>query len=120
MATLNIAEEFSKFPSGRYYSDGDKSGEEFREKYLVTALGDLKDDEVLDIIIDNVNGYGSSFLVEGFAGVVKYGYMTANDLTKKIKISFEDPDFEFFKRKIYQYINEAKFDSVKYTPTSKR
>ena len=66
------------------------------------------------IIDDNVEGYGSSFLSEGFAGMVKYGYITSEELLDKIDIVYTDNDFAFYKEKIYQYINEASYNSEIY------
>lgn len=118
MANLNIGKEFSKDPAGRYYTDGEGSGEEFREKFLLPYLKNLKPNEVLEIILDDeVEGYGSSFLVEGFAGIVKFGYLQSNEVLGKINLKFSDPDFEFYKEKIIQYIKEAQFNSKQYTPS---
>ncbi|MDG9758105.1 DUF4325 domain-containing protein [Pseudomonas sediminis] len=121
MATLNIGKEFSTYPEGRYYSDEGDSGEEFREEHLLPKLKNLLNNEKLLIILDDgVEGYGSSFLTEGFAGVVKYGHMKSDELLSKIEISYSDPDFEFFKDRAIQYIKEAVFNSKIYTPTQKQ
>lgn len=118
MKLLNIGKEFSSVPSGRFRTDGKTSGETFREDLLLKRLGELEPGEKLKIILDDdVEGYGSSFLVEGFAGIVKYGYMHAVDLLSKIDIVCNDSDFLFYKKKIIQYINEAKFGSKVYEPT---
>ena len=120
MAKLDIGKEFNDEPSGRFYTDGPGSGEEFREEYLRKMLKGLGCNEKLTIILDNnVDGFGSSFLVEGFAGVVKYGYMQPNKLLESLEFRFEDPDFEFYKSKIIQYISEAEFNSEVYEPTKK-
>ncbi len=111
---------FSDEPSGRFYSDGEGSGEEFREEFLRVQLSKLEENQKLKIIIDDeIEGYGSSFLVEGFAGMVKYGYMQADELLNKIDIDFTETDFQFYADKITQYINEAQFNSQVYTPTEK-
>lgn len=121
MTKLNIGKDFSPDPSGRYKSDGDGSGEAFREDCLLPAIKKLSAGEKLQIIIDDgVEGYGSSFLVEGFAGVVKYGYIQKKDLLDKIEIICSDEDFEFYKKKIIDYINQAKFDSQEYIPGSNK
>jgi len=118
MAQINIGTDFSKDPAGRYYTDGEGSGEEFREKYLLPKLRSLAPNETLEIILDDeVEGYGSSFLVEGFAGVVKFGYYPSDKLLSMIKLKYSEPDFSFYKEKIIQYIKEAQFNSKKYTPT---
>ena len=106
---------FSEEPSGRFYTDGAGSGEEFREEYLKVLLTKHK---VLKITLDDeVEGYGSSFLVEGFAGMVKYGYMKSDILLNKLEFTFENDDFEFYKDKIIEYIKDAKFDSEIYIST---
>ncbi|WP_413522384.1 STAS-like domain-containing protein [Photobacterium phosphoreum] len=118
MKILNIGQKFSDDPQGRYYSDGPGSGEEFREKYLRPLLNMLKKDEKLTIILDDgVDGYGSSFLTEGFAALVKHGYIQAQDLINKIEFKYDDEDFAFYEQKVFQYINEAIFDSEIYKPT---
>lgn len=118
MATFNIGKEFSLDPSGRFYSDGDGNGEEFREEYLLPKLNTLSAGEKLIIVLDDgVESYGSSFLTEAFANVVKYGYMDASELLSKLEIKYSDPEFEFFKDRIIQYIKESKFNAKKYVST---
>lgn len=120
MAMINIGKDFHTDPAGRFYTDGEGSGEDFRENKLLPTLQKLKPNEKVEIILDDdVEGYGSSFLVEGFAGIVKYGYMRNPELLEKLQFHFQDPDFEFYKDKIIQYINEAKFSSLKYVPSRK-
>ncbi len=115
---LNIGRDFSLDPSGRFYTDGEGSGEEFREDCLKKLVESLEPEEKLQIIIDDgVEAYGSSFLVEGFAGMVKYGYVTSQELLDKIEIHFTDEDFEFYGNKIKTYISQAKYNSQVYTPT---
>lgn len=119
MSTLNIGKDFSVDPSGRFYADSDGSGEAFRERRLKPAIEDLGPDEKLIVIIDDgVEGYGSSFLSEGFAGMVKYGYITAEDLLNTIEIVYSDQDFEFYKDKIIDYIRDAEYNSQAYKPTA--
>ena len=117
---LNIGKNFHNNPSGRFYSDGPGNGEEFREEYLKVALSELTKGEKLQIVLDDeVEGYGSSFLTEGFAGLVKYGYMKKDELKEKIDFTYSDQDFEFYKNKILQYIEEANYASEAYEPTQK-
>lgn len=114
--TINIGKDFSPDPAGRFRGDGNSSGEAFREDYLKDAILKLTPGEKLQIIIDdNVEGYGSSFLSEGFAGMVKYGYTTAEELLSKLDIVYNNADFEFYRDKIFQYIREAKYNSEKYS-----
>lgn len=118
MKILNIGQDFHNNPSGRFYADGPGSGEEFREEHLKPSLFQVADGQKLTVILDDeVEGYGSSFLTEGFAGIVKFGYMRKEDFLNKIDLAYTDEDFEFYKNKIIQYIKEAKFGSEQYIPT---
>lgn len=116
---LNIGEKFSQTPSGRFYTDmTESSGEQFREEVLLPLLKSINNNQKLDIILDDeVEGYGSSFLVEGFAGIIKYGYMTKEELINKINLIYSDSDFELFKEKIFEYINKAVYKSKSYVST---
>ena len=112
MNTLYIGKHFSEDPAGRYYTDGDGSGEEFREEILKPLFSLNKP---ISINIDeDVEGYGSSFLVEAFGGLIKHGYFTKKDVKDKLHIKLTNPDFEFYKKKIFQYIDEAVFNSMEY------
>jgi hypothetical protein len=39
MLKINIAKDFTRFPSGRFKKNGDTSGEGFREQFLEPPLG---------------------------------------------------------------------------------
>ncbi|HUW25963.1 MAG TPA: DUF4325 domain-containing protein [Gallionella sp.] len=118
MKTLNIGRDFSLDPAGRFFSDEGDNGEKFRENFLKPAIQALKPDEKLHIILDDgVESYGSSFLSEGFAGMVKYGYISSQNLLEKIVIDYSDADFEFYKNKIITYIKNSKFKEEEYKPT---
>jgi hypothetical protein len=69
--TISIANDFTKFPAGRFKDDGPYSGELFRERFLAPALST---DEQLVIDLDGARGYGSSFLEEAFGGLVRLGF----------------------------------------------
>jgi STAS-like domain of unknown function (DUF4325) len=77
---IKVAEEFSRYPAGRYKADGPFSGEKFREEYLRPIL---EANTTATIELDGVRGYGSSFLEEAFGGLVRIGY----DI-EKIKSTF--------------------------------
>ncbi|GAA3923789.1 STAS-like domain-containing protein [Litoribacillus peritrichatus] len=115
MKILYIGKQFSDDPAGRYYTDGDGSGEEFREEVLRPLL---KLNKPLTINIDeNVEGYGSSFLVEAFGGLIKHGYFESDYINRVLNLDFNDSDFEFYARKIKQYIKEAIYNSEQYEST---
>lgn len=116
---LNIGKDFSTDPAGRFYTDGPSSGELFREKYFLPALKELGPGEVLEVILDDdVEGYGSSFLSEGFAGIVKYGYIPSDKLLQMISLTNTNPDFDFYKKKTIEHIKSAKFASKAYVKSA--
>ena len=63
MTTVNVARDFTRFPSGRYKRNGSTSGEAFRERFLEEPL---RRGEVVQVELDGTIGYGSSFLEEAF------------------------------------------------------
>lgn len=105
MITIKIAKDFSRFPAGRYLSDGEFSGERFREQILVPNLRDAGE---IEIDIDDAAGYGSSFLEEAFGGLVRKGYFTPADLRKRLMIISKDPGFSSYKGQIWRFIDSAK------------
>ncbi len=123
MSEFKIATDFSDEPLGRYLSDGDgkSNGENFRENYFLPRLRALEKNEKLNIILDQgVTSYGSSFISEGFAGVVKYGYMTSDELLNSISLVYTDPDFKFYEERILHHIKVSKYNSKKYVKTPSR
>jgi len=114
MKSINVGKEFSDHPIGRYREDGPESGQVFREDHLIPTLKKLKANEKLEIILDDgVEGYGSSFLVEAFAGVVRVGFMKSEDLLGLLTFKYSDDDFSFFEHKIKEYISEASYGATK-------
>ena len=78
MKTIRIAEHFP-FPGPRYERIGPQSGEEFR-KFLIKRLKDFYGEDYsqnnnlqITIDLDGTIGYGSSFLEEGFGGLLRHG-----------------------------------------------
>ena len=105
MKTISVGKDFSDTPMGRYPTDGGFSGERFREELLAPAL---KTEDQVCVIIDDAEGYGSSFLEEAFGGIVRKGYQTASDLKKKLSIELTNTDYELYRQLIWKYIAEAK------------
>jgi len=63
--------DFSRFPGPRYIKLGKFSGEAFREEKLVPAIE--RSNGLVQVDLDGVAGYGSSFLDEAFAGLLRRG-----------------------------------------------
>lgn len=102
--TIDVGKDFSYFPGGRFLSDGEYSGEEFRENILVPALKDKNIDKVI-LIMDTAAGYGSSFLEEAFGGIIrKHGKeLDLKKLEEKMSIKSE-LDYDIA---IWGYIKDA-------------
>lgn len=97
---ITIARDFTRFPAGRYLSDGPYSGEQFRKQLLEPHLAK---DESIVVDFDGALGYGSSFLEEAFGGLIRVGYRAA-DLLRRLKLKSKD---ESLKHEILGYIQRA-------------
>jgi hypothetical protein len=97
---IDIGKDFSRYPAGRYQTDGPFNGESFRAKFLEPAL---KNKERITITLDNTAGYGSSFLEEAFGGLVRLGY-SANQINSIMNFQSEDPSLL---EEINEYILDA-------------
>ena len=104
MKTITIAEDFSKFPAGRFREDGKASGAAFRDDMLVVAL---RDDEKVAVVFDGVAGFGSSFLEEAFGGLVRVCRLNKAFLDQHLHLRTEDPDLADFVLLAKRYIKDA-------------
>lgn len=100
MNVINIAKNFSKFPSGRYKSKGTTSGEEFRERFLAPAI--QKNNHFI-VELDGTIGYGSSFLEEAFGGLVRQLGLSPKQLLNIMEIKTEN---QALRLEVIDYINE--------------
>jgi hypothetical protein len=99
---LNVS-DYSKDPFGRYLSDGEGNGEEYRKKFLVP---ELKKGNSLIINLDGINDeYGSSFLVEAFANLIRKEGFEYNDIKNRVKFVSENKDWL---EEIDYYLEEVK------------
>jgi len=103
--TINIGKDFSETPLGRFPEDGPFSGQHFRDSLLVPAL--LGNEQVI-VQIDDVEGYGSSFLEEAFGGLVRKKHFSSTELLRKLIIETTSPGYGLYKDVIWKYIKEAR------------
>lgn len=102
MVKISIAKEFSTEPAGRFPSDGPHSGERFRRELLVPALRECQN---VVVILDGVEGYGSSFLEEAFGGLVREEGYSSTDIHNRIQfVSEEDESLEV---EIWDYVDST-------------
>lgn len=82
---IYVATDFSTFPAGRYRTDGNFSGEEFRENYLIPALS-IPGCHT-HVHLDGTMGYSSSWLQETFGKLAKI--FQIEDLKQRLTIYSE-------------------------------
>lgn len=98
---IDIAIDFSPKPFGRDDEDGKFSGKRFREDKLMNAFNQTND--IVTVYLDGVSrGYGSSFLEESFAGLLRYG-IDYETVKNRLKIDTSDIGY---KNEIWSYIEE--------------
>lgn len=92
---LNVAKDFSRCPGARYPSEGNFSGQEFREQLLSPKLTEAIESGVnLVVILDGSAGYATSFIEEAFGGLVRENQYSLNEIIDTIEIiSKEDPSY---------------------------
>ncbi len=94
---INVSRDYTRFPAGRYVSDGRFSGERFRNDFLIPAL---KLADKVEVQFDGTLGPGSSFLEEAFGGLLRAGF-APSELAKQLEISASD---ESLVAEIRQYL----------------
>ncbi|MGX1017410.1 hypothetical protein AB7M33_000086 [Pseudomonas sp. Y3 TE3536] len=98
---IDIAKDFSKYPAGRYLTDGKYSAEAFINSLLSPAFDKY---QTVTVNLDGTYGYGASFLEEAFAGLVRHG-RSASSLKGRLNLISND-DFHL-PHQIWSYIDEA-------------
>ena len=102
---INIAKEFSKLPGPRYITEGDHSGELFRETMLRPRFEEArKAGQKLIVELDGVTfGYPASFLEESFGGLARiHGIPAVLE-----GLTFHSSDEPLLIDEINEYIREA-------------
>lgn len=87
MQKINIAKDFTRFPSGRYKKNGETSGEAFRERFLEEPVANKRH---VVIELDGTIGYGSSFLEEAFGGLVRKLKLSAEEVRNVLTLVSQD------------------------------
>lgn len=87
MNIISVANDFTRFPAGRYKRNGDTSGEAFRERFLEEPL---QKGEHVTVDFDGTVGYGSSFLEEAFGGVVRKLKLPADFVLEHLTLRSSD------------------------------
>jgi hypothetical protein len=101
MIIVNIAKDFTRYPSGRYKRNGSTSGEEFRDRFLRDPISKR---EQVTVDFDGTVGYGSSFLEEAFGGLVRSVRMPSEEILSLLILKSSD---ESICDEVRIYIKEA-------------
>ncbi|MBL1142716.1 MAG: STAS-like domain-containing protein [Proteobacteria bacterium] len=109
--TINVKADFSADPYGRTLKDGPDNGQRFRETILVPALNE--NDEVI-VDFEKVL-CGPSFLDEAFAGIIRRGYYTKEELLNKLRFRHK---LESYHDDYNNMLNEATYEIDKDTELS--
>lgn len=105
MPTIEIARDFSRTPGPRFARLGPNSGEAFRNK-LIEALK-VSQDDVVTVVLDGAEGYGSSFLEEAFGGLVRLGLFPAADLLHRLRITAHSRLYQTYAAEAQRYLEDA-------------
>ena len=105
MTTLSVS-SWTKFPGPRYIIQGDWSGEAYRKEVLLSAVRKaIENNEKLEIDLEGTLGYGSSFLDEAFAGLIRMGEFKKEEILNTLV--FKSNTIPAYKEEAMQYITEA-------------
>ena len=97
--------DFTDTPGPRMQEDGEYSGEEFRDRYLVPGFRDaVKEGTCLTVVLDGTMGYASCFLEEAFGGLVRAGH-SRQKLRDHLKVVSRDRPW--YEPEVKHYISEA-------------
>ena len=100
-STIIVAKAFSRFPAGRFVTDGPHSGERFRDELLIPAL---ETNPKIKILMDGALGYGSSFLEEAFGGLIRKTKISLRDFQRRVEIVSSDV---VVTKEIMVYVSDA-------------
>ena len=101
MIKINVAKDFTRYPTGRFMKNGKTSGEEFREKFLIPSIVSGKK---VHVELDGTIGYGSSFLEEAFGGLVRKLNLETTQINSQLTLISEDTSLI---QEINEYIEDA-------------
>ncbi len=109
--SIDIAERFSRYPSGRVEADGPNNGQKFRDKILVPALEEVLEKQNLTTLVVDIDGcrsLGSSFLEEAFGGLSRLPSFPFTDAIRVLKIRCTKPQLQIYHDAIIEYLEAAK------------
>ncbi len=102
---LSVAEEFSRTPGPRFRTEGNFSGQQFREDLLERRfLQAVKEGAKLLVDLDGGYGYATSFLEEAFGGLARL-----HDQSQILRtLEFKSTEEPYLVEEIQKFIREAR------------
>lgn len=108
MKTISIAEDFSRYPSGRDAKDGDYSGEKFLNDHLKPKMLEaIRTEQKLVVSLDGLMSCGSSFLDASFGELARSKDVGKKVVRRTLVIKHSSPMMERIKRSIDRCIERA-------------
>jgi len=105
---INVASDFSDYPTGRYISDSPVSGQRFRDEFLIPKLDEaMRRGEKLVVDLDGVQSLGSSFLEEAFGGLVRSQRAHRKAIIESVVIRYSWAGNRIYENMIKRYIANA-------------
>lgn len=109
--TIDVANEFSPYPSGRVTKDGDYNGERFRKEFLIPAIKKAfkAKGAAASVVIDldGVRTFGSSFLEEAFGGLARDKGVIFKEALAVLRIKCTKDHLQIYKDAIDEYLQNA-------------
>lgn len=101
---INVARDFSRTPGPRFRSEGQFSGEQFRERLLRPAFNDaLATGRRVVVVLDGTAGYATSFLEEAFGGLAR---SLGSEMVERL-ISVRSTEEPYLVEEVLDYIRRA-------------
>lgn len=105
--TICIATDYTKKLGARDKTQGEYSGEDFRERFLIPFFNEKKNGDILEINLDGLNGYPSSFFEEAFGGLARFlKNIDLNEIKNSLRIICTD--VPLVESDIASYIDEGR------------
>jgi len=102
-----VSKQFSRTPGPRTITEGDFSGELFRQKFLKPLLQSaIAENFTVLIDLDGTAGFGTSFLEEAFGGLIRKDEYTYEVILSKFK--FKSNEEPYLIDDINEYLKDAK------------
>lgn len=105
---IRLAQEFSRYPGGRFRAMGPFSGEAFRDDLLVPALSRAIGGSggPVVVLLDGAAGYPASFLEEAFGGLIRAGQFSPAEIRDHLKVVSHDARYAVYRQLAEKYLQD--------------